>query len=221
MFGLVEQEGEFEMPKLRFVYRATCLVFALLVLGSLTSKGPVAAQEDGPVIFDPALSIRTVVEGLEFPTSIAFLDEDERFVLEKNTGRVKHVVGDEEPGVALDLAVNNFSERGLLGIALDPDFSNNGYVYLYWSCSAPAPTATPYFPAEIECADQPLTGADSNDVLAVPLLGNRVDRFIWRDSNLTWDRNLVKLRSSNMMPHRSRAGRATRNSRREATMMAA
>jgi hypothetical protein len=71
------------------------------------------------------------------------------FVIEKDIGQVKYVVDGEVEDVPLDLVVNFASERGLLGIALDPDFANNGYVYLYWSCSAPAPTATPFFPTEI------------------------------------------------------------------------
>jgi aldose sugar dehydrogenase len=183
------------MPKQRFLYPATCLVFILVLLASLTAKAPVAAQEDGPTLLDPTLSVRTFLEELTTPISLAFLDEDEMFVLEKNTGQVKHVVGNEvQDTIPLDLAVNFSSERGLLGIALDPDFSDNGYVYLYWTCAAPPPAGMPYFPSEIECADQPQTGADTDDILAVPLLGNRVDRFVWDGTNLTWDRNLVKLR---------------------------
>ena len=46
---------------------------------------------------------------------------------------------------------------------------------------------------ETECPDTPQLGADSGDVLAVPLLGNRVDRFVWNGSTLTFDRNLIKL----------------------------
>ena len=76
---------------------------------------------------------------------------------------------------ALDLAVNNNSERGLLGIALHPNFPFNGYAYLYWTESS--------------------TGADSADVASVPTLGNRVDRYIWNGSSLTFDRNLIKLRA--------------------------
>jgi glucose/arabinose dehydrogenase len=183
------------MSKKPFPYRAICLAIALVLLGSLIGKGRVAAQEDGPVMLDPALGVRTALEGLTTPISIAFLNEGAMFVLEKNTGQVKYVVDNEVRGIALDLAVNFSSERGLLGIALDPKFSSNRYVYLYWTCSAPAPTGTPYFPTEIECADQPQTGADTNEILAVPLIGNRVDRFIWDGTSLAWDRNLVKLRA--------------------------
>ena len=97
---------------------------------------------------------------------------------------------------ALDLAVNNASERGLLGIALDPNFEDNHFVYLYWSCIAPSPPAENlFFPTETECPDTPALGADTSNILEVPLLGNRVDRFVWDGETLTFDLNLIKLRS--------------------------
>src|SRR5262249_52367029 len=116
--------------------------------------------------------------------------------LEKATGKVQHVVNGAVT-TALDLAVNNNSERGLLGIALDPAFASNHAVYLYWTQSAPppAPGADPHFPTQIRGPDNPQLGADTGNVLATPLLGNRVDRFLWDGSALTWDRNLIRLRS--------------------------
>jgi hypothetical protein len=54
---------------------------------------------------------------------MAFLGADDFFVLEKATGQVKRVVnGVVQSPAVLDLAVNSASERGLLGIALHPDF---------------------------------------------------------------------------------------------------
>jgi glucose/arabinose dehydrogenase len=188
-------QEEIEMSRNGFLFRVASLIVAIAMLLSLGASGPAAAQEEGPVMLDPALDVATVVDGLVTPTTLAFLDEDEMFVLQKNTGEVVHVLGGAVQGAVLDLAVNFGSERGLLGIALDPDFDNNGWVYLYWSCIAPAPTGTPYLPTEIECADEPQTGADTDDLLAAPLLGNRVDRFHWDGTSLTWDMNLVKLRS--------------------------
>ncbi len=169
----------------------------LLALAFSLAPGPrvTAQQGGGPVLFDPSLDVRVAVDGLNAPTTMAFLDEDEFFILEKGTGQVKHVVGDTVQATVLDLAVNAASEFGLLGIALDPDFASNGYVYLYWTCQAPAPTDSPYFPTEIECEDEPQLGDDTDDPLAVPLLGHRVDRFVWDSNSLTWDLNLVKLRS--------------------------
>lgn len=151
-----------------------------------------------PTVVDSKLAVREVVGGLVTPTTMAFLGEDELLVLEKQTGRVLHVDGGTVDATALDLAVNNASERGLLGIALDPQFASNGFVYLYWTCTAtPPPADNPYVPTAVECADQPLLGADETNILAVPLLGNRVDRFVYSAAtkSLTWDRNLVKIRA--------------------------
>jgi aldose sugar dehydrogenase len=172
------------------------LFIAISLLMSFTSPNFAAAQQAGPEMLHPQLDVRPVVSQLVTPTTLAFLDDNEFFVLEKNTGKVQHIVDGAIHGTVLDLAVNIASERGLLGIALDPDFSSNHYVYLYWSCRAPAP-ADPFVPSQPTCAEEPELGADSaiNDLLGVPLLGNRVDRFVWNESALTFDRNLIMLRS--------------------------
>jgi len=133
------------------------------------------AQAGGPSMLDPKLDVRTVVTGLVTPTTMAFLGDDDFLVLEKNTGKVQRVLRGIKRDPVLSLPVNFFSERGLLGIALHPDFEDNGFVYLYWTESS--------------------TGTVSGDPAAVPLLGNRVDRFKWNGSTLTFDRNLIKLRA--------------------------
>jgi aldose sugar dehydrogenase len=178
------------------VRRFVTLVVSVLVL-VLTSSQPVLAQE--PTMLHPRLDVRTVVDGLVTPSSIAFLGPNDLLVLEKNTGQVKRVVDGEVRGTVLDLSVNFGSERGLLGIALHPNFPENPGVYLYWSCrSTAALDADPFFPEETECSDDPaaISGLpDTDNLLQVPLLGNRVDRFEWNGSALTFDQNLIKLRS--------------------------
>ncbi|HYT48841.1 MAG TPA: PQQ-dependent sugar dehydrogenase, partial [Pyrinomonadaceae bacterium] len=105
---------------------------------------------------------------------MAFIGNNDFFIFEKNTGKVQRVInGVIQSTPPLDLAVNSASERGGLGIALHPNFAFNGYVYLYWTESS--------------------TGVDSTNVAEVPLLGNRVDRYIWNGSTLAFDRNLIKL----------------------------
>src|SRR6185503_19303541 len=98
-----------------------------------------------PAVVDSNLAVRTTVTGLAQPTTMAFLNSNELFVLEKGSGKVQHVVNGAIQNTAIDLAVNHASERGLLGIALDPHFSSNHFVYLYWTCTAPHP-ADPVFP---------------------------------------------------------------------------
>lgn len=135
----------------------------------------VQALSSGPVILDPNLTVTTIFNGLNQPTSMAFLGANDLLVLERTTGRVQRIVNGVLQGSVLDLAVNGASERGLLGIALHPDFVVNGFVYLFWTESS--------------------TGADTSNIDEVGLLGNRVDRYIWNGSILIFDRNLIRLRA--------------------------
>jgi len=140
---------------------------------STTIQTTVNAPASGPSMLDPNLSVKTVVSGLSQPTSMAFIGNNDFLVLEKNTGKVQRITNGVLQSAALDLAVNSASERGLLGIALHPNFLLNGYVYLYWTESN--------------------TGIDSTNLADVALLGNRVDRYVWNGSTLVFDRNLIKL----------------------------
>ncbi|HSK70479.1 MAG TPA: PQQ-dependent sugar dehydrogenase [Pyrinomonadaceae bacterium] len=172
------------------------LLFALVTVMLAGSFQIIKAQTNSPTVLDPNLDVRTVTSGLTTPISMAFLGPNDFFVLEKNTGKVK-LIGRGVVTEVLDLAVNNASERGLLGIALHPNFPINPRVYLYWTCLAtPPPADNPFFPTATECPDQPAVGADTNVTLAVPLLGNRVDSFVWNAGarTLTFDRNIIKLR---------------------------
>src|SRR5438876_530070 len=132
-------------------------VLAVTLAAAIAALGPRAeAQASGPSLLDPKLSVRTVASGLVTPTTMAFLGPDDMLVLEKQTGKVQRVTGGTMQTV-LDLAVNNASERGLLGIALHPDFETNRAVYLYWSCASTHPV-DPFVPSERECPDTPPTG---------------------------------------------------------------
>jgi aldose sugar dehydrogenase len=134
------------------------------------------SNAQNPALVDKNLVVRTVVGGLTTPTTMAFLGANDLLVLEKNTGKVQRVInGVIQPTPALDLAVNFASERGLLGIALHPRFPSVPAVYLYWTES--------------------LTGADTDVLSETPLLGNRVDRFLWNGTTLTMDQNIIQLRA--------------------------
>jgi glucose/arabinose dehydrogenase len=173
---------------------ATAVFLVWFLMISFSGSGNKAEAQSTPFMLDSNLLVGALVNQLVTPIGIAFPASNQLFVIEKNTGQVKFV--SNGINTVLDLAVNNASERGLLGIALDPSFASNHFVYLYWTCQAPPPPANnPFFPTATTCADQPQLGADTGDILAVPLLGNRVDRFIWNGTSLAWDRNLIKLRA--------------------------
>jgi glucose/arabinose dehydrogenase len=163
------------MPNCHRVISRACLLAAVTVVLATPWNRGLRAQAPGPEVLVPNLSVRTVVSGLTTPTAIGLLPGGGLLVLEKNTGQVKHVAGGTVQGTVLDLAVNFGSERGLLGVAMHPDFPSDPGVYLYWTEST--------------------TGADSNVLSETPLLGNRVDRYVWSGSGLTFDRNIIRLRA--------------------------
>src|SRR5213080_954365 len=137
-----------------------------------TTVNPPSAA--GPSMLDPNLSVKTVVTGLSQPTTMAFIGANDFLVLEKNTGKVQRVANGAVQSTVLDLAVNSASERGLLGIALHPNFALNGYVYLYWTQNS-----------------NPLV--DSTNLADISLMSNRVDRFIWNGTTLGQDRYILTL----------------------------
>nr|MDQ3968187.1 PQQ-dependent sugar dehydrogenase [Thermoproteota archaeon] len=125
----------------------TLLLSSLLLVSSqaLTFIGATAQElrdhithnrpSPSPDINDPNLQVEEVFEGLELPTSMAFLGEDDILVTEKDSGRVQRIIdGEMQEEPVIDVEVANNDERGLLGI----DISNtNGigqqYVFLYFT----------------------------------------------------------------------------------------
>ncbi len=95
-----------------------------------------AATASAQSLKDTRMRIETWATGLKYPTAFAFVGPDEVLVFEKDTGRVRRVKGGVLKNIALDLNIDQASERGGLGLALDADFANNQYVYLYYSLSS-------------------------------------------------------------------------------------
>jgi len=159
---------------------------SLALLLGLTVAASVGAQTATPTVTDPDLAVRTVVSGLTQPIALAFLGPNDFLVTEKSTGRVKRVVNGRVRTIVLDLPVNSASERGLLGIALHPDFRRNRWAYLFWTQSSTGADST--VPAEVGNASVASTASP---------LGNRVDRFVWnpQTQRLRFDRNIVVLRA--------------------------
>jgi glucose/arabinose dehydrogenase len=102
--------------------RALFVVAALALVGS--TAGPLAAQP----------SIEPVARDLAFPTNMAFAPDGRILFTEKETGNVR-IIQDgrllSQPFI--HLPVDGGAERGLLGIALPPDFQRRPWVYLYYS----------------------------------------------------------------------------------------
>jgi glucose/arabinose dehydrogenase len=82
-----------------------------------------------------------VASGLEAPTDMEFAPDGRLFVTEQ-AGKVRIVKPDGTLAKFLDISskVDTAGERGLLGIAFDPDFATNHYVYLYYTRKATSTT---------------------------------------------------------------------------------
>ncbi|HET8793757.1 MAG TPA: hypothetical protein VFM31_08185, partial [Nitrososphaeraceae archaeon] len=60
----------------------------------------------GPTINDDNLTVEKVASGLTFPTSMAFIGDNDLLVTEKNTGRVMRVLdGEVQNNPVIDLSV--------------------------------------------------------------------------------------------------------------------
>jgi len=124
---------------------AIIFLFLVLVLNFIPIMYFTYAQQEMPtlttsqgapnIIKDPSLKVELVSEGLELPTSIAFLGPDDILVLEKDKGIVQRIVnGKMLPEPLLDVNVANKSERGMLGIAVTKNgTTNNTYVFVYFT----------------------------------------------------------------------------------------
>jgi aldose sugar dehydrogenase len=102
-------------------------VFTIALLFGFASDTILKFGESGPKLLDPygkLLAIETAAEGLSFPTSMEFIDNDNILVLEKDHGTVRLVSssnGTLEKEPLLNLSVENEAERGLLGVAILKD----------------------------------------------------------------------------------------------------
>jgi glucose/arabinose dehydrogenase len=77
----------------------------------------------------------TRVTDIPSPTALAFTPDGRMFVISKQGQLYVHEDGQKTQALNIDSRVCDNSERGLLGVAVDPDFGTVGhnYVYLYYT----------------------------------------------------------------------------------------
>ena len=100
---------------------------------------PTPSPRIGPAVVQ---NVQLIASGLEAPWAVALAPDGRLFVTER-PGRVRIVrLGasgglEARPWTTLPARANPDAERGLLGIALDPDFARTGFVYFYYSYAGP------------------------------------------------------------------------------------
>lgn len=81
----------------------------------------------------PGFNVVKVTEGLTNPTAMAFAPDGRLFVTEQ-WGVVRVIKnGTLLPESMIELNIDYTGERGLVGIAVDPHFVHNGYIYVYYT----------------------------------------------------------------------------------------
>jgi glucose/arabinose dehydrogenase len=121
------------------------VVVALVGAASLPLAVPASAAPAGPIgvsatsVPPNGFSEVVAISGLTQPTAVAFAVDGRVFVGEKS-GLIKvfDSLSDTTPTVFADLRtqVHNFWDRGLLGLALDPQFPTRPYVYVLYTYDA-------------------------------------------------------------------------------------
>lgn len=107
------------------VYIAALLAALLLVPNSAFSATTVPS----------GFSNARVVSGLDSPTAMEFAPDGRIFVSEQ-AGKLRVIQKGKllsTPFINLTNSIDSDGERGLLGIAFDPDFGNNHHIYLYYT----------------------------------------------------------------------------------------
>src|SRR5262245_5020236 len=99
-----------------------------LVVGALTAAPALA------ITVTPGFTASEYVSGLDQPTAARFAP-DGRLVVTEKEGKVRLWTAADglRSQPLLTLPVCTASEMGLLGLAFDPSFATNGFVYLYYT----------------------------------------------------------------------------------------
>src|SRR5690349_16721951 len=112
----------------------------------LTMSSFVGSRSASAVALPTGFQEQIVFSGLNSPTNLEFAPDGRIFVAEKG-GRIKVFddLADTTPTVFADLSANvhNQWDRGLLGMALAPNFPTNPYVYVLYTYDAPPGQTAP------------------------------------------------------------------------------
>ena len=111
--------------------RSLLLLVAVVIIAAAQTPMRAATLPSG---FSESL----VASGLASPTAMQFAPDGRLFVAEQG-GRLRVIKnGALLPTPFLTLTVSSSGERGLLGVAFDPNFAVNQFVYVYYTATTPA-----------------------------------------------------------------------------------
>ncbi|WP_432844326.1 PQQ-dependent sugar dehydrogenase [Dactylosporangium sp. CA-092794] len=129
--------------------RGLSLIAAVAVVGGGAAVGlGLERSAAAAATLPPGFSEQVVFSGLNQPTSIQFAADGRVFVAQKNgVIDVFDSLSDSTPAVFADLSprVHDYWDRGLLGLALAPNFPSDPSVYVLYSYDAPRGGTAPVY----------------------------------------------------------------------------
>ncbi|GIF75083.1 PQQ-dependent sugar dehydrogenase [Asanoa siamensis] len=156
----------------------------LAVSGGAVSWSPATAAPPGGPPADSNFQKVTLNDFPGEPMSLAVLP-DNRVLHTARTGEVR--IHDPRSGLnilAADVPVYEHDEEGLQGVAIDPDFSRNKWVYLYYSPVLDTPVDDPATP-DVNEGDAPFEGTPED---FAPFKGHlQLSRFKLEGNSLKLD----------------------------------
>lgn len=84
----------------------------------------------------PALQVSTVAEGLDHPWEVAFLPDKSMLITERS-GDISKIIDGKKTVIHHPADVYVRGEGGLLGLAVDPDFASNQFIYVCFNSTLP------------------------------------------------------------------------------------
>ena len=127
--------------QIKIVFGLALSIYCLLTAGQVNSQSlgiPVDSLGEGPWVFDTAeqhkIEVSVVARGLTHPWAIAFLPDGSMLLTERD-GRLRLVKNDKlvERPISGVPEVRTDGNGGLMDVAIHPNFSENGLVYLTYT----------------------------------------------------------------------------------------
>src|SRR5881628_3540252 len=106
--------------------------FSALLLASVLEAHLSAVVPDRKVPPDYRFKIEVLAEGMPQPMELE-LTPDGRIFFNEIVGKLKILKPSRDVVLAGELQVFTAQENGFLGFALDPGFTTNNWIYLYYS----------------------------------------------------------------------------------------
>jgi len=164
----------------RYGFRYACLLIVAGVLLSAcnrsanptpdTSASP-AVREPLPLLQQPVVpyQVELYAGGINFPVKMAWAPDGRLFVTEKaGSVRVISADGKLQADPVIQIPTNAEGEQGLLGLAIDPDFENNHYIWAYHTWSDPNQEESTPIHRVVRFVEQNGVGSDLQVAWSIP-----------------------------------------------------